>query len=75
MKTLRRWLLIKLFCNNGIHQPLERGTLNRLPHDVEWYICPRCCGSGYVRKGAMVWIAQPHDWDVARGMYDKGISE
>lgn len=71
MKIYLRWLKIWMTCGLGRHAPTEHTTY---PGNVDYAECPRCHRASYDRAGLprKVWL-NPAYWDVARGLYDRGI--
>lgn len=73
MKIWWRWIKITFTC--GLHRHAPR-TQTALPGNVTYTECPRCHQASYDRPGLprTVWL-NPSYWDVARGLYDRGIQE
>jgi hypothetical protein len=68
-----RWLKLLFTCGLGCH---AESKLTELPGQTLYRECPRCHMAYYERrdkpKGYIVHLRPPL-WDVARGLYDKGI--
>lgn len=73
MKIWWRWLKIIFTCGLGIHAEMKETTF---PGKVLYTECTRCHHAVYTRPGMPRDVhLRPSYWDVARGLYDRGIQE
>lgn len=71
MKIWWRWVKLCLTCGLGIHAEFKD---HLLPGKVIYSECPRCHAATYTRPGLPRDVKlRPPLWDVARGLYDRGI--
>jgi hypothetical protein len=71
MNIYWRWLKLVFTCGLGRHA--ERVT-TMFPHNIRYMECPRCHDAYYgAHEKSRVVHLRPPLWDVARGLYDKGI--
>ena len=73
MNIYLRWLKIVFTCGLGRHAAIQ---VTNLPDHVIYAECSRCHRASYDRPNLprKVWL-NPSYWEVARGMYDRGIQE
>lgn len=71
MKIYWRWLTILFTCGLGRHAKMRETTF---PPNVIYSECIRCHHATYTRPGLPREVhLRPSAWDVARGLYDRGI--
>lgn len=73
MKIWWRWIKICLTCGLGRHAEMRKTIF---PGNVTYTECTRCHQATYSRPGLARDVhLRPNAWEVARGMYDRGIQE
>lgn len=71
MKVWLRWIKIWLTCGLGFHATIKE---IEFPGDVLYSECTRCHHALYTRPGMTKDVhLRPKYWEVARGLYDRGI--